>query len=106
MAFVIKGLKITVNKKMNILYIDLDRCICRCLYVFFVFTIERMEEEYDDVGIEEEIEFDLGKINYSSYETDDCNTDLSAESSSDSETVSIPEEYCRSNKKDFTILTL
>ncbi|KAK9399748.1 leucine-rich repeat and IQ domain-containing protein 1 [Crotalus adamanteus] len=47
---------------------------------------ERMEEEYDDVGIEEEIERDLKKINYSSYEADDCNTDLSAESSSDSET--------------------
>ncbi|XP_029140368.1 leucine-rich repeat and IQ domain-containing protein 1 [Protobothrops mucrosquamatus] len=49
-----------------------------------------MEEEYDDVGIEEEIELDLRKINYSSYEADDCNTDLSAESSSDSETI--PEE--------------
>lgn len=62
------------------------------LYVFFVFTIERMEEVYDDVGIEEEIELELRKTNYSSSEAEDCDTDLSAESSSDSETVSIPEE--------------
>ncbi|XP_013927709.1 PREDICTED: leucine-rich repeat and IQ domain-containing protein 1 isoform X2 [Thamnophis sirtalis] len=45
-----------------------------------------MEEVYDDVGIEEEIELELGKTNYSSSEADDCDTDLSAESSSDSET--------------------
>ncbi|XP_013927714.1 PREDICTED: leucine-rich repeat and IQ domain-containing protein 1 isoform X3 [Thamnophis sirtalis] len=49
-----------------------------------------MEEVYDDVGIEEEIELELGKTNYSSSEADDCDTDLSAESSSDSETI--PEE--------------
>ncbi|XP_034258768.1 leucine-rich repeat and IQ domain-containing protein 1 isoform X1 [Pantherophis guttatus] len=49
-----------------------------------------MEEVYDDVGIEEEIELELRKTNYSSSEADDCDTDLSAESSSDSETI--PEE--------------
>ncbi|KAG8137939.1 hypothetical protein E2320_003875 [Naja naja] len=51
---------------------------------------ERMEEVYDDVGIEEEIELELRKTNYSSSEADDCDIDLSAESSSDSETI--PEE--------------
>ncbi|ETE68720.1 Leucine-rich repeat and IQ domain-containing protein 1, partial [Ophiophagus hannah] len=51
---------------------------------------ERMEEVYDDVGIEEEIELELRKTKYSSSEADDCDTDLSAESSSDSETI--PEE--------------
>ncbi|XP_026566878.1 leucine-rich repeat and IQ domain-containing protein 1 [Pseudonaja textilis] len=51
-----------------------------------------MEEVYDDIGIEEEIELELRKTIYSSSEADDCDTDLSAESSSDSETVSIPEE--------------
>ncbi|XP_026523411.1 leucine-rich repeat and IQ domain-containing protein 1 [Notechis scutatus] len=49
-----------------------------------------MEEVYDDIGIEEEIELELRKTNYSSSEADDCDTDLSAESSSDSETI--PEE--------------
>ncbi|XP_070611877.1 leucine-rich repeat- and IQ domain-containing protein 1 isoform X2 [Erythrolamprus reginae] len=49
-----------------------------------------MEEVYDDVGIEEEIELELRETNYYSSEADDCDTDLSSESSSDSETI--PEE--------------
>ncbi|XP_063164469.1 leucine-rich repeat and IQ domain-containing protein 1 [Candoia aspera] len=49
-----------------------------------------MEEDYDDEGIEEEIELELRKITFSSSEADDCDTDLSADTSSDSETI--PEE--------------
>ncbi|XP_020633418.3 leucine-rich repeat- and IQ domain-containing protein 1 isoform X1 [Pogona vitticeps] len=47
-----------------------------------------MEENYDDAEIEEEIELELSQISFSSFETDDPNSDVSLEASSDSEPIS------------------
>ncbi|XP_066490406.1 leucine-rich repeat and IQ domain-containing protein 1 [Tiliqua scincoides] len=56
-----------------------------------------MEEEENDLRIEKEIEEELSRISVSSSETDDPDTELSAESSSDSEPISdeLPESVHR-----------